>query len=303
MSKKLKANLIMMMTAVIWGFAFVAQLLGTDHVGTLTFNGIRFLMGCVSLIPVMLIFEGTKTQHKKLMHTIKAGALAGVFLFGGATLQQYGIVFTQSAGKSGFISSLYIVIVPIVSIFFGKKTKVNTWFGAIIVAIGLYLLCFSQGFGAVGIGDIVLLASAIMWTFQILVIDFNADKIYSLRFAMVEFFVCGILSIILAFIFEDISLASIFSARYPILYAGLMSVGVAYTCQIIGQKHADPTTASIIMSFESVFSALGEAIMFTFILTNRNYTPLSLSNYIGCAIMFLGIVISQLNFKIKSRNR
>ena len=299
MSKRLKANFLMLFTAMIWGFAFVAQLLGFDYMGALSFNAVRFLIGALSLIPVILIFEGLKVESKKFKHTIIAGVVAGLILFTASTLQQYGIQLTQSAGKAGFITGLYTVIVPFIAVFFGKKTQFNTWIGAVIVVVGLYFLSFSNGISSVGIGDLVLFIGAIMWAMHIIFIDLNGDKIYSLRFAFTQFLTSSILSFICTFIFEDLTWQSIINARYPLLYAGLMSVGIAYTCQIIGQKHADPTSAAIILSFESVFSALGEAVFFTFIMVNPDYVPLTAKNILGCAIMFVGIIISQLNIKNK----
>lgn len=297
MSKKNKSTLLMFMTAMIWGFAFVAQLLGAEFVEPFTFNGTRFLLGGLSLIPVILIFERGEILKSKIKKTIFVGVLAGVILFTASSLQQFGIEITSSAGKSGFITGLYTVLVPIIGIFLGKKTNMNTWIGAVLAIIGLYLLSFANGITSVGVGDLVLLIGAVMWAFHIIVIDHFGDEIYSLRFAMTQFIVCGILCAACALIFEDISFVSIYKAKFPILYAGLMSVGVAYTCQIIGQKNADPTYSAIILSTESVFSAIGEAVLFGLIMTSYPYTPISLKGYIGCGVMFLGIVVSQLDFK------
>ncbi len=300
MSKKFKANLLMMLTAMIWGFSFISQLLGFDYMGPFTFNAVRFVMGALSLIPVILIFE--KIDDKPLKHTIVSGIIAGTILFTASSLQQYGIMITQSAGKSAFITGLYTVLVPFIAVFFGKKTKINTWIGAVIVIVGLYLLSFSNGISSIGIGDIVLLIGAVFWALHIIFIDLNGNKIYSLRFAMIQFLTSSLLSFIVAFLIEDVSWQGILDGRYTVLYSGLMSVGVAYTCQIIGQKHADPATSAIILSFESFFGAIGEAIFFTFIMTSRDYVPLTVKNYIGCAIMFVGIIVSQLNIKLKNKS-
>jgi drug/metabolite transporter (DMT)-like permease len=274
--------------------SFVAQLIGSNHVGVFTFNGVRFILGALSLIPVILLFEQKNRTKAKLKHTFVIGFVAGLILFGASTLQQIGVEMTGSAGKSGFITGLYTVLVPLFAIFMGKKTNLNTWLGAIFAVSGLYLLSFSGGITSVGMGDVVLLIGAVLWAFHILVIDRYGNSVYSLVFAMSQFIVCGVLSIICAFIFEDVSFAAIYNAKFPILYAGLMSVGVAYTCQILGQKDADPTFATIILSTETVFSALGEAVIFGFVLTSYDYTPITLRGYIGCGIMFLGIIISQL---------
>ncbi len=299
MKNTIKSNLLLIMTSAIWGFAFVAQLLGAQHVGTFTLNGVRFLLGGISLIPVILLFERIKTDKNRMTNTIIIASITGIVLFTASTLQQYGIAITGSAGKAGFITGLYTVLVPIISMLWGKKTSLNTWLGVFLAVIGLYLLSFSDGFMAVGIGDIVLLLCAVMYAVHIILIDRYSDSIYPLRFAMIQFIVCGAISSVCAFIFEDISLSAIYSARFPILYAGIMSVGVAYTCQILGQKNSDPTSAAIIMSTESVFSAVGEAIVFGLFLTSYPYTPMSLRAYIGCAIMFAGIIVSQLKSKNK----
>lgn len=301
MKKQTISLLILLMTAMIWGFAFVAQLVGSSQVDTFTFNGIRFMLGGLSLIPVILIFERQKTEPKTLKTTVFAGTAAGIILFLASTLQQFGVELTGSAGKAGFLTGLYTVIVPVIGIFLKHKTSINTWIGAVLAVIGLYFVSFSDGFLSVGIGDIILIIGAVMWALHIIVIDRFGDRIYSLRFAMTQFLVCAVLSTICAFIFEDISLSAVMNAKIPILYAGIMSVGVAYTCQIIGQKNADPTAASIVLSTESIFSALGEAVVLGLILTDWDYTPLTAANYFGCAVIFCGIIISQLNFNKKTK--
>lgn len=296
MKKQLKSLSILLLTAMIWGFAFVAQLLGTEHVGTFTFNGVRFLIGGLSLIPVVLIFEKIFSDVLKIKKTVLLGMVAGTILFTASTLQQYGIEITQSAGKSGFITGLYTVIVPIAGILFHKKTKFNIWIGALLTVFGLYLLCMSGGTFTVGIGDLLLFIGAFVWAAHIMTIDSVVNKIHPIFFAMIQFLTAASLSLICMFIFEQPSVSSLLDAKYPILYAGVMSVGVAYTCQIIGQKNADPTYASIVLSTESVFSAIGEAVVFSFFIVNPNYVPLGFENYLGCAIMFFGIVVSQLDF-------
>lgn len=299
MSKQTKSILILFLTAMIWGFAFVAQVIGASYVGTFTFNGTRFLIGALSLIPVVLVFEKTENNKPKMIKTVTSGCIVGVLLFTASTLQQYGVEITGSAGKSGFITGLYTVLVPIIGILFKRKTNINTWIGAVLSVIGLYLLSFTDGITSVGLGDLLLLIGAVVWALHILTIDNVGNEIYSLRFAMVQFFVSAVLSIVCAFLFEDVSVSGILDAKYPILYAGVMSVGVAYTCQIIGQKNADPTFAAIVLSTESVFSALGEMIVLGLILTGYDYTPMTARGYIGCLIIFCGILISQLKFNFK----
>ncbi len=295
--KKFKSLTLLLMTAMIWGFAFVAQRLGADYVEVFTFNGVRFLLGGLSLIPVIFLFE--KREQEALVHksrmkiTIFAGVLAGLVLFTASALQQKGIEITGSAGKASFMTGLYTVLVPVFGIFLGKKTTINVWIGAVLAVVGMFFLCIVGENWAVswqiGYGDFVLLLNAVFWAIHILVIDRFVDRIYSLRFAMTQFVFCGILNFVIAFFTEDISLAMMQKAVIPILYCGLLSVGVAYTCQIIGQKTADPTYASIILSTESMFGALGGAIILKEVMTA--------SGYLGCALIFTGVIISQLVVK------
>lgn len=291
MKTKPKSIILLFLTAIIWGFAFVAQKVGAQYVGAFTFNGIRFILGALSLFPVIMFFEKEEFIKEKFKTTVKAGLIGGTVLFLASTLQQYGVEITNSAGKSGFITGLYTVFVPVAAfLFMKKKTSVLTWIGVVFAVGGLYLLCMT-GEESVGIGDLILLIGTVFWTVHILVIDKFVAQISPLKFAQIQFAVCGILSIICALIFDDISFTAIRSALMPILYGGFMSVGVAYTCQILGQKDADPTFSAIILSTESVFSALGGVL-----LQNETMTT---SAYIGCVLIFIGIVLSQLKFKNK----
>ncbi len=291
MKTKPKSIILLFLTAIIWGFAFVAQKVGAQYVGAFTFNGIRFILGALSLFPVIMFFEKEEFIKEKFKTTVKAGLIGGTVLFLASTLQQYGVEITNSAGKSGFITGLYTVFVPVAAfLFMKKKTSVLTWIGVVFAVGGLYLLCMT-GEESVGIGDLILLIGTVFWTVHILVIDKFVSQISPLKFAQIQFAVCGILSIICALIFDDISFTAIRSALLPILYGGFMSVGVAYTCQILGQKDADPTFSAIILSTESVFSALGGVL-----LQNETMTT---SAYIGCVLIFIGIVLSQLKLKNK----
>lgn len=290
MKTKIKSTFLLFLTAIIWGFAFVAQRVGAEFVGAFTFNGIRFLLGGCSLIPVILIFEREKFDKSKFIKTLIPGVLAGVILFIASTLQQYGVEITQSAGKAGFLTGLYIVLVPLIRFAMGKKTSILTFFGAIFALVGLFFLCMTGDEISFGIGDIVLIIGAFFWAGHILVVDKFVNDISPLKFSMMQFFICGVLSITCAFILEDIEFSAIKSAGIPILYGGLMSVGVAYTCQILGQKNSDPTFASIVFSTESVFSAIGGAIILNEIMSHRGY--------LGCVLIFIGIVLSQLDLKI-----
>ncbi|MBR5191037.1 MAG: DMT family transporter [Clostridia bacterium] len=287
MKTKAKSTFLLFLTAIIWGFAFVAQRVGAEFVGAFTFNGIRFLLGSLSLIPVILIFEREKFDKSKFIKTLIPSILAGVILFVASTLQQLGVEWTGSAGKAGFLTGLYIVLVPIIRFLGGKKTSILTFFGAMFALVGLFFLCMTGNELTFGKGDIVLIIGALFWAAHILVVDKYVNDISPLKFSMMQFLVCGVLSIISAMCTETIELSAIKSAGIPILYGGLMSVGVAYTCQILGQKDADPTFASIVFSTESVFSAIGGAIILNEIMSGRGY--------VGCVLIFIGIILSQLN--------
>ncbi len=287
MKTKAKSTFLLFLTAIIWGFAFVAQRVGAEFVGAFTFNGIRFLLGSLSLIPVILMFEREKFDKSKFLKTLIPSLLAGTILFIASTLQQLGVEWTGSAGKAGFLTGLYIVLVPIIRFFMGKKTSIFTFFGAIFALVGLFFLCMTSNEFSFGKGDIVLIIGAFFWAAHILVVDKYVNNISPLKFSMMQFFVCGLLSVICALCTETIEISAIKSAGIPILYGGLMSVGVAYTCQILGQKDADPTFASIVFSTESVFSAIGGAIILNEIMSGRGY--------LGCVLIFIGIVLSQLN--------
>ena len=287
MKTKLKSTILFFLTAIIWGFAFVAQRVGAEFVGAFTFNGVRFMLGACSLIPVILLFEREKIDLKLLKNNVLPGILAGVVLFIASTLQQYGVEITQSAGKAGFLTGLYTVLVPLIRFVMGKKTSVLTFVGAIFAVTGLFFLCMTGDEISFGIGDIVLIIGAFFWAGHILVVDKFVHTTSPLKFSLIQFIICGILSLIFAVILEDIEFSAIKSAGIPILYGGIMSVGVAYTCQILGQKESDPTFASIVFSTESVFSAIGGALLLNEIMSGRGY--------LGCVLIFIGIVLSQLN--------
>lgn len=289
MKTKIKSTVLLFLTAIIWGFAFVAQRVGADYVGTFTFNGIRFLLGSFSLIPVILIFEREQYDKQKMLKTFAVSVAAGTILFIAASLQQYGVVLTGSAGKAGFLTGLYTVLVPVIRFLMGKKTDILTFVGAFFAVGGLFLLCMTGDKLTFGKGDIVLIIGAVFWALHILIIDKFVNEISPLKFSMLQFFVCGLISMIIAVFTENIEFTAVKSALVPILYGGLMSVGVAYTCQILGQKDADPTFASIVFSTESVFSAIGGAIILHEIMSGRGY--------LGCVLIFIGIVLSQLNLK------
>ncbi len=290
--KNLKCNLLLLLTATIWGFAFVAQRVGADYLGAFSFNGIRFMMGALSLVPVILLFDRSSLRGERGKNTALAALFGGIVLFIASTLQQWGIEMTGSAGKAGFITGLYTVLVPVAGfILWKKRTSVLTWCGVVCAVIGLYLISMT-GAEKPGLGDLVLILGSLFWTAHILIIDrFTAKDIHALWFASGQFALCGALNLICALFFEEITRQAVSAAGIPLLYGGLMSVGVAYTLQIIGQRDADPTAASIILSLESMFSAVGGAL----ILNER----MTVGGYVGCVLMLSGIVLSQIPTKDK----
>lgn len=289
MSDKVRADLVLLLVATLWGFAFVAQRLGMESLGAFSFNGLRFLLGAVSLLPLLLWFKPSH-QHD-FSQLLKSGILAGTVLFGGASLQQVGLIYT-TAGNAGFITGLYIILVPLLGIFIGQFISINTWLAGGLAVVGLYLLSVHE-LNGVNIGDILELLGAFCWAAHVLIIGKLAPKLDSLRLAVVQFVVCGLLSFIVALVFEADSLTwqNTKSSWLPIAYAGLISVGIAYTLQIIAQKHAPPAHAAVIMSMETVMAALGG-----WLLLNEE---LSAVEFIGCLLMFVAMLVSQLPFLTK----
>ncbi len=284
---------LLFLTAMIWGFAFVAQVQGVDHIGSFTLNGTRFTLGVVSLLPVVLIFERGRVGRAERIRTVRASILAGLALFTASTLQQVGITYTRSAGVAGFITGLYIVLVPIAGfLLFRHRTGIQVWLGAFLAVAGLFLLCLKPGEGfSFGVGELLLLIGAFFWTAHILIIDRLAKDIRPLHFSLGQFTVCAVLGLVTMFWFETPTWEGIYLARWSILYCGVLSVGVAYTLQVIGQRRADPTFATIVMSTESAFSALGGVIF--------GIDRIPLIGYLGCALIFAGIILSQLTFSRK----
>lgn len=284
-NKQIKANILLLLTATLWGFAFVAQKVGADFVPPFTFNAIRFLLGALSLLPVLLLNSKNKNiTVKKSMdaYTLKLGIIVGCILFLGAGLQQVGMPYT-TASKAGFITGLYIVLVPVFGLFLKHKTGLNTWIGVVLAIIGLYLLSINEDF-RMEFGDLLMLCSAFAFTAHILVIDSISQKVDSLQLSFLQFFTCSILNFICSFFLEDMVFTDIINASIPLLYGGVLSVGVAYTLQVVAQKHAKASHAAILMSMEAVFSCIGGML----ILSER----LSRRGIVGCILLFLAILIS-----------
>ncbi len=281
-----QANLLLLLASAIWGFAFVAQRLGMRHVGPLTFNGIRFAIGAVALMPFLvwgLPGRPRSTRKVSLGRVVRGGLLAGVVLMVAATLQQYGVVFT-TAGKAGFITSLYVVFVPVLGLLVGQKTGRFVWFGVILSAVGLYLLS-AKGLVGIELGDGLVLIGAMFWAVHMLVIGRLAVDTPAIELAVGQFLVVAILSSVGALIFETATWSGIRAALVPILYAGLLSVAVAYTLQVLGQTRAHPAHAAIILSMESVFAAVGG-----WIVLSEGLSPKAL---VGCALMLGGVLLAQ----------
>ncbi|MBE0638734.1 MAG: DMT family transporter [Bacteroidales bacterium] len=294
-SKSLTSNLLLLLTAIIWGFAFVAQRAGMEHVGPFTFNGIRFLLGCVTLLP-LLYFQGKTVNRKGLAEgkwsrdDVAGGLLAGLVMFMAVSLQQIGIVHT-TAGKAGFITGLYVILVPVVGIFIRQKTSITVWAGAVVAAIGLYFLSITENF-TLAMGDSFVLISGLFFTFHILIIGKFSARANIIRLSVLQFFVCAVLSLVAAFATETIELSGVTDAVIPILYGGIFSVGIAYTLQVAGQKHAHPSAASIILSLESLFAVIGGWLILNELMTARNL--------FGCALMLSGMIMAQLRFGSKA---
>ncbi|WP_206363834.1 DMT family transporter [Gudongella oleilytica] len=285
-NKELKASLLLLLTAAIWGFAFVAQRKGMDYIGPFTYTGIRFLLGSLSLLPVIKLFGGRKESGNKgdtSKDIVKAGIIAGTVLFIAATFQQVGLQYT-TAGKAGFITSLYIVIVPIMGLFMKQRSNAFIWIGAIVAAFGLYLLSINEDL-TIQFGDLLQLIGAFFWAAHIIILGIVAKKLDPLKFSAVQFTVTGTWAIIAAFIFEDIQLGGIMDASIPLLYGGIFSAGIAYTIQAIAQKDAKTSHAAIALSMEAVFAAIGGAIIL--------HERLPLKGYIGAGLMLAGMLISQ----------
>lgn len=285
-----------MLTACIWGFAFVAQVKGVEHIGSLTMNGVRFLIGAVALAPFAAVIERGKAEKSEKIRTLKASLLAGTVLFCASTLQQLGIEATGSAGIAGFITGLYTVFIPIACyLLFKQKTCINVWIGALLATAGLFLLCYRVGEGLhFGVGELLLLVGSFFWTAHVIVIDKLGKAIRPLHFSCGQFAVCAAIGIIFMFIFEEPSMGAIADAKWSVLYCGLLSSGVGYTLQVVAQKHVEPTVAAIIMSLEATFSAVGGVIF--------GIDKLTALGTIGCALMLAGIIISQITPKGKAAN-
>ena len=301
---KTKSTFLLLLTAFIWGVAFVAQSVGMDYVGPLTFNACRFIIGALFLIPCIAFLDTLKkkeaaasgdltdtsgnlptaseTQDKKTL--LLGGLCCGIAIAVASALQQYGISMT-TVGKAGFITALYIVIVPILGIFLKKKPRLIIWVSVVLALAGLYFLCMTDSL-SFSKGDTMVLLCALAFSIHILIIDYFSPKVDGVRMSCIQFFVASILCGVPAVILEHPQFSSLLAAWAPILYAGILSCGVAYTLQIVAQKNYDPTIASLILSLESVFSVLAGWIIL--------HQSLSPREIFGCVLVFIAIILVQL---------
>lgn len=296
----LRQSMLLLLTAAIWGVAFVAQSIGMDYVGPFTFNTVRSLLGGSVLIPCIVLLKrinvGSKDTAGAAEHAsgdpagqrkvlLTGGVACGVLLCIASNLQQFGIMYT-SVGKSGFITAMYIVLVPVLGIFLKKKAGIKIWCSVAIAVGGLYLLCMTDSGFSIQKGDLLLLLGAVIFSFHILTIDYFSPKVDGVKMSCIQFFTCGILSMVCMFLFEQPQIGAILQAWMPIVYAGVMSCGVAYTLQIVGQKGMNPTVASLILSMESVISVIAGWLIL--------HQKLSGRELLGCVLMFAAIILVQL---------
>lgn len=296
----LRQSMLLLLTAAIWGVAFVAQSVGMDYVGPFTFNTVRSMLGGIVLIPCIVLLKrinvGSKDTAGAAEHAsgdpagqrkvlLTGGVACGVLLCIASNLQQFGIMYT-SVGKSGFITAMYIVLVPVLGIFLKKKAGIKIWCSVAIAVGGLYLLCMTDSGFSIQKGDLLLLLGAVIFSFHILTIDYFSPKVDGVKMSCIQFFTCGILSMVCMFLFEQPQIGAILQAWMPIVYAGVLSCGVAYTLQIVGQKGMNPTVASLILSMESVISVIAGWLIL--------HQKLSGRELLGCVLMFAAIILVQL---------
>lgn len=295
----LKNNLLLVLAALIWGVAFVAQSVGMEYVGPFTFNAVRFIIGGLVLIPCIFFLDrrGGKENGKERAKNEKTpedkktlligGLCCGLCLTVASTLQQFGIMYT-TVGKAGFITALYMIIVPVAGIFLGKKLALPVWISVGLGVAGMYLLCITESF-QINFGDLLILLCSLCFAGHILVIDHFSPKVDGVKMSCIQFFICGIICAVPMFLTEHPRLTVILNAWQPVLYTGVLSCGVAYTLQIVAQKGTNPVAASLLLSLESVFSVLAGWL----ILGQR----MSVKEIIGCVLVFIGIILVQVPWK------
>lgn len=291
-------SFLLLLTATIWGVAFVAQSVGMDHVGPLTFVAARSVVAVIALVPVLFFFRRRARRSEKPRQQCDrrtfwtGGLLCGTLLFCGMITQQIGLVYT-TVGKAGFITTTYVVLVPLLGIFLGRRIGLRMWLAVLLALAGLYFLCVKQGEFSIGLGDSIVLLCAFFYTIQITCVDYYVQKIDSIQLNFMQMAVCAVLGVIASVIFEDPNWASLVAAALPILYAGVCSSAMGFTFQTVAQERVSPTVASLIMSLESCISAIAGWALLGQVLSGRELA--------GCVLMFCGIVLSQLPEKIGRR--
>lgn len=296
-ARALRGNLMLLLTAFIWGVAFLAQQSGGAAMGSLTFNGTRSWLGGGLLLVLLPLLDRIGISRKPaskaaLKPLFLGGFLCGLALFAATNVQQIALQYT-TIGKAGFVTSLYIVLVPLLGLFIGRRATWLNWLGVVVAAAGLYLLCGQGLTGGFNPGDLLLLLSALLFAVQILLVDHFVSHADGIRLACIQFFTVGVLNLPLMFIFEQPSLTVMVDNWMPLLYAGLLSSGVAYTMQILAQRDTDPTAASVLMSLESVFAALAGWLVLK--------DQMTVTELIGCALMFGAVLVAQLPPPVRNK--
>lgn len=289
----IKADGLLLLVAIIWGFAFVAQRSGMEDIGPYAYGAARFALGALSLVPLLVLQrkqearKGIRPERLSLRSRLMWSVAAGLVLFVAASLQQIGLVFT-TAGNAGFITCLYVVLVPLVGYFLGRNTGLRIWIGAVLALVGLYILSIGTGF-TLAPGDILELVGAFFWAGHILLIAHIGHRIDAVELSIGQFVTCSLLSLVAALVREPHPFAGLVPAAIPILYGGLLSVGVAYTLQVVAQRKAHPAHASIILSMEALFAAVGGVLLL--------HEPLTTRLVVGGVLMLTGMICSQLEPK------
>ncbi len=285
-NQALRADFLMLITAMIWGTGFVAQRIGMDNIGPFLFTGLRFALGAMVLLPLLLRQGRGPARHEPFLKRsmLLGGLCMGLALTLGINLQQVGLLFT-SVTNSGFITGLYVIVVPLLGLIIGQRTGMGTWLGATLAVVGMALLSIGDDF-TVASGDWIQLAGAFVWGIHVLLVSFFVGRHDAIRLAFVQFVTCAVVSLALAALFEETSLNSIWLAAPALIYGGMFAVGVGYTLQVVAQKHAIASHAAIILSLEAVFAAIAGALFLD--------ESLSLRGYFGCALMFIGMLAAQL---------
>ena len=312
MTPKLRSDLILLLAAIIWGFAFVAQRLGMEYIGPFTYTAVRFALGVAVLLPFYYYRQKKKSSFGKfsidslgLNIEVSQGLgnekksekrklfllqiLLGFILFGGISFQQYGLLYT-TAGNAGFITGFYVVLVPVVGIFLGHKSHFTIWIGVVLAITGLFFLSVSSKF-TINPGDLFVAICALFWTCHVLLVGYIAPKCDPIKIAIIQFALCSFLSWIVALCFETIHLQALLECAWPILYGGILSVGIAYTLQIVAQQDAHPAYASIILSMESLFAVLGGWVIL--------HESFSFRSLVGCSLMLAGMIVVQMKGLLK----